>query len=84
MPIIRTIAPFVAGVGRMPFLRYSVYNLIGGASWILIFLFSGYWLGNVPFFKNHFSLIALAIIAVSLLPPVIAWINSRVSKKAAN
>ena len=84
MPIIRTIAPFVAGVGRMPFLRYSVYNLIGGASWILIFLFSGYWLGNVPFFKNHFSLIALAIIAVSLLPPVVAWINSRVSKKAAN
>jgi len=84
MPIIRTIAPFVAGVGRMPFLRYSAYNLIGGASWILIFLFSGFWLGNVPFFKNHFSLIALAIIAVSLLPPVIAWINSRVSKKAAN
>ncbi len=81
MPIIRTIAPFVAGVGRMPFLRYSLYNLIGGASWILIFLFSGFWLGNIPFFKNHFSLIALAIIAVSLLPPVVAWINSRVSKK---
>lgn len=72
MPIIRTIAPFVAGVGRMPFLRYTVYNLIGGASWILIFLFAGFWLGTIPFFKEHFSLIALAIILVSVIPAVVA------------
>ena len=83
MPIIRTIAPFVAGVGRMPLVRYSLYNIIGGASWILIFLFTGYWLGNVPFFKAHFSLIALAIIVVSLLPPVVAAINSRLKKNTA-
>jgi len=83
MPIIRTIAPFVAGVGRMPMLRYSSYNIIGGASWILIFLFSGYWLGNVPFFKAHFSYIALAIIIVSLLPPIIAAINNRARKGRA-
>lgn len=84
MPIIRTIAPFVAGVGRMPMLRYSLYNIIGGASWILVFLFTGYLLGNVPFFKAHFSLIAVAIIIVSVLPPIIAAVNNRVKKKPAN
>lgn len=83
MPIIRTIAPFVAGVGKMPFLRYSLYNLVGGVSWIILFLFAGYMLGNVPFFKAHFSLIGIAIILVSILPPVIAAINNRRKKKAA-
>ncbi len=83
MPIIRTIAPFVAGVGRMPFLRYSFYNIIGGASWIIVFLFAGYWLGNVPFFKAHFSLVGIAIILVSIVPPIIAAIKSRSSKKSA-
>ena len=83
MPIIRTIAPFVAGVGKMPFLRYSLYNIIGGVSWIILFLFAGYMLGNVPFFKAHFSLIGIAIILVSILPPIIAAINNRRKKKAA-
>lgn len=83
MPIIRTIAPFVAGVGKMPFLRYSLYNLIGGVSWIILFLFAGFLLGNVPFFKAHFSLIGIAIILVSILPPIIAGINNRRKKKAA-
>ena len=82
MPIIRTIAPFVAGVGRMPFLRYSLYNIIGGASWIVLFLFAGYMLGNVPFFKAHFSLIGIAIIVVSILPPIIAAINNRRKKSS--
>jgi len=81
MPIIRTIAPFVAGVGRMPFLRYSLYNIIGGVSWIILFLFAGYMLGNVPFFKAHFSLIGIAIILVSILPPIFAAINNRRKKK---
>ena len=83
MPIIRTIAPFVAGVGRMPFLRYSLYNIIGGVSWIILFLFAGFLLGNVPFFKAHFSLIGIAIILVSILPPIIAGINNRRKKKTA-
>jgi len=83
MPIIRTIAPFVAGVGRMPFLRYSLYNIIGGASWIIVFLFAGYWLGNVPFFKANFSLVGIAIILVSVIPPVIAAIKTRSGKKTA-
>lgn len=84
MPIVRTIAPFVAGVGGMPFLRYSIYNLIGGAAWIIIFLFAGFWLGGIPFFKAHFSLIGIAIIVVSILPTIVALINSRVSSKRKN
>jgi membrane-associated protein len=82
MPIIRTIAPFVAGVGRMPFLRYSIYNITGGATWIILFLFAGFMLGNVPFFKAHFSLIGIAIIVVSVIPPIIAAIKSSGKKKA--
>jgi len=83
MPIIRTIAPFVAGVGRMSFLRYSLYNIIGGASWIILFLLAGYELGQVEFFQKHFSLVGIVIIIISLLPPIIAGIKNRASKKAA-
>jgi len=81
MPIIRTIAPFVAGVGGMSFLRYSLYNIIGGASWIILFLLAGYELGQVDFFQKHFSLVGVVIIIISLLPPIIAGIQARVSKK---
>jgi len=81
MPIIRTIAPFVAGVGGMSFLRYSLYNIIGGASWIILFLLAGYELGQVDFFQKHFSLVGVVIIIISLLPPIIAGIQNRASKK---
>ncbi|MGY3213853.1 DedA family protein [Mucilaginibacter sp. HD30] len=80
MPIIRTIAPFVAGVGKMPFGRYTIYNVIGGVTWIVIFLFAGFMLGNIPFFKAHFSLIGLGIIAVSLIPPIVAAVKSKIKK----
>jgi membrane-associated protein len=80
MPIIRTIAPFVAGVSRMSFLKYSLYNIIGGASWIIVFLFAGYFLGNVPFFKAHFALVGVVIILLSIIPPIFAAIKSRMSK----
>jgi membrane-associated protein len=82
VPIIRTIAPFVAGVGRMPFIRYSIYNLIGGTAWILIFLFAGKWLGGLEFFKQHFSLVSLAIILVSVIPAIVAGLSSK-KKQAA-
>ena len=81
MPIIRTIAPFVAGVSQMPFLKYSLYNIIGGAAWIIVFLFSGYFLGNVPFFKTHFSMVGIVIILLSIIPPIYAAIKSRMTKK---
>lgn len=82
VPIIRTIAPFVAGVGKMPFLRYSLYNIIGGASWILIFLFAGKFFGDIPFFKTHFSYVSLAIILISVIPVIYAAVKSRSAKRA--
>ena len=77
IPIIRTIAPFVAGVGRMSFIRYTIYNIIGGASWIIVFLFAGYLFGNLPFFKTHFSFITLGIIVISVVPVIVGLIKSK-------
>ncbi|MDO3644647.1 VTT domain-containing protein [Mucilaginibacter sp. L3T2-6] len=82
MPIIRTIAPFVAGVGKMPMGRYSLYNIIGGAGWIVLFLFAGYELGTVPFFKEHFALIGVAIILISIIPPIYAAVKTGRTRKA--
>jgi membrane-associated protein len=81
MPIIRTIAPFVAGVGRMPIGRYSLYNIIGGLSWVLLFLYGGYLFGNIEFFKKNFSLVAIGIVLIYILPHVLALIKSRFTKK---
>ncbi len=83
VPIIRTVAPFVAGVGHMPFTRYTLYNVVGGVSWILIFLFCGFWFGKVPFIEKNFSLVAIIIILVSIIPPIIAILKSKFSKKEA-
>ena len=83
VPIIRTIAPFVAGVGRMPFGRYSLYNIIGGASWIILFLFAGYQLGQVDFFKNHFSIVEIIIILLSVVPPIFALMRNKTTAKQA-
>jgi membrane-associated protein len=83
MPIIRTVAPFVAGVGRMSFVRYSIYNIIGGLLWIVLFLTAGYLLGNIPFFKKNFSLIALGIVLVSILPPIYLALKQRFGSRKA-
>jgi membrane-associated protein len=82
MPIIRTVAPFVAGVGHMPFGRYSLYNIVGGVTWIIVFLFAGYLLGNIPFFKEHFSLIGIGIIVLSIIPAIIAAFKGGKKKPA--
>ena len=81
LPIIRTIAPFVAGVGRMPFLRYSVYNIVGGTAWVLSFLFIGFFFGNIPVIKQNFTLVVMAIILISVVPPIYAAIKGRAAKK---
>lgn len=83
MPIIRTIAPFVAGVGKMPVARYSLYNIIGGAAWILLFLFGGYLLGNIGVIKSHISLLGLVIILLSVVPAIWAAVKARKAKKQA-
>ncbi len=77
MPIIRTVAPFVAGAGTMRTRTFMMYNFIGGISWVALFLFCGYFFGNVPSVKHNFSLVILAIIILSVLAPVIEWVRSR-------
>ena len=77
MPIIRTFAPFVAGVGKMPYRSFTVYNIAGGATWVLIFLLIGYIFGNIPFVKEHFSYIVISIIFVSFIPVLLALLKGR-------
>jgi membrane-associated protein len=75
MPIVRTCVPFVAGVGRMPYRRFLAYNLAGGCTWVGLFICGGYLFGNVPAVKQHFGLVTLTIIALSLVPVAAAWLR---------
>jgi membrane-associated protein len=68
VPILRTFAPFVAGIGRMAYLRFSAYNLAGALAWVLSLLYAGYWFGNVPVVKQNLSAVILGVIALSLTP----------------
>lgn len=81
MPIIRTFAPFVAGMGRMPTRKFLVYNAFGGILWAGFFFGFGFFLGNLPFFKTHFSMVVVLIVVISLLPAVIGFIKSRFPAK---
>jgi membrane-associated protein len=81
LPIFRTIAPFVAGVGGMPIGRYTRYNVIGGLSWILSFLCLGYLFGNIPIVKNNFTLVIFIIIFSSIIPAVYGVIKPRYKEK---
>jgi membrane-associated protein len=75
VPIIRTFAPFVAGVGRMPYARFQGYNIAGGVSWVMIFVWGGYLFGNIPIVKNNFGIVTILIVVVSVLPVVIAMLR---------
>jgi len=71
VPIIRTFAPFVAGVGKMSYARFLTYNVVGGILWIAAFVFGGYFFGNIPAVKENFTIVIFAIIIISVLPAVI-------------
>lgn len=73
IPIIRTFAPFVAGVAYMTLRRFTVYNLVSGFIWISTLLFLGYYFGNLPIIQNNFSIVVYLIIGLSILPPIIAF-----------
>jgi membrane-associated protein len=77
VPIVRTFAPFVAGVGRMNYSRFITFNLVGGVGWVAIFVFLGYLFGNVPFVKDNFEIVTLAIVLISVLPMVFEYVRSR-------
>jgi membrane-associated protein len=77
IPIIRTFAPFVAGIGTMSYQKFASYNVIGGIAWVGSFLFLGYFFGGIPVIKNNFTYVIFGIIFVSILPPIIELIRGR-------
>jgi len=85
VPIVRTFAPFVAGIGAMTYLRFLAYNVIGGVLWVAVCLFAGYFFGNLPIVKKNFSLAIIAIVILSVMPAVVEYVrHRRESKRAAS
>ncbi len=83
MPFIRTFAPFVAGIGKMTYFKFMIYSLVGSVMWVALFLFGGYYFGNISVVKENFSLVIIAIIVISLIPAAISYIHSRKGSKAS-
>lgn len=83
VPLVRTFAPFLAGVGRMGYRQFAIYNVTGGVVWIFSFILLGYFFGNQPIVKKNFSLVVLGIIVLSVMPAVLEIVKARFSKKAA-
>jgi len=83
VPIVRTVAPFAAGVGQMSHLRYQFYNVAGSALWVLLLVPAGYFFANVPIVKANFSAVIIGIIIVSVLPAVIEFVRERARARAA-
>ena len=83
IPIIRTFAPFVAGIGTMKYRKFIAYNVIGGIAWVAVFTFLGYFFGNIEFVKKNFELVIFAIIFISFIPPVLEVLKARKEGKEA-
>ncbi|KKS85715.1 MAG: hypothetical protein UV60_C0006G0067 [Parcubacteria group bacterium GW2011_GWA2_43_11] len=81
VPIVRTFAPFIAGVGKMNYVKFVYYNAVGGLVWVFGFTLLGYFFGNIPIVKDNFSLVILAIIALSVVPVIVEYIKARKSNK---
>ena len=77
LPLFRTFAPFVAGIGAMSYAKFTIFNLVGATAWVVSLCLGGYWLGNLPWVKQNLSLLIVGIIVVSLLPVAIGWLRHR-------
>lgn len=77
IPIIRTFAPFVAGIGKMRYGYFITYNVVGGIVWTGLFIFGGYFFGNLPFVRDNFSIVIIAIVIISVLPGVVEYLRGR-------
>ncbi|HBA53272.1 MAG TPA: DedA family protein [Syntrophorhabdus aromaticivorans] len=84
IPIIRTFAPFVAGIGSMTYWRFISYNIIGGVVWVGLCIFAGHYFGNLPVVKENFSLVIVAIVVISILPGIIEFLRHRFGGTQAN
>jgi membrane-associated protein len=82
VPIVRTFAPFLAGVAGMSYRRFLSYNLVGGCLWIALLVYAGYLFGNIPWVKDNLSLIVIAIVVVSLLPAISTFVRERRAAKS--
>lgn len=80
IPIIRTFAPFVAGIGEMTYSHFIFYNVIGAASWVTLFVFGGYFFGGLPFVKDNFTIVVITIIAISVLPGFVEFARDKIKK----
>ena len=77
LPLFRTFAPFVAGIGSMSYARFTLFNLIGALAWVVSLCLAGYWLGNLPWVRANLSLIIVGIIAFTLVPVGIGYLKSK-------
>lgn len=84
VPIVRTFAPFVAGVGTMSYRQFILFNVIGGFLWTVLFIFGGYFFGNIPIVKENFEFVILGIIFISVLPMFIEWYRGRKQTSASS
>lgn len=84
VPIVRTFAPFMAGVGRMPYWRFLSFNVFGGLGWVLSMTFAGYFMGGVPFIRKHFEFVVIGIVVISVLPVIVHYLQSRRETSATN
>jgi membrane-associated protein len=82
LPLFRTFAPFVAGIGSMPYGRFFLFNLLGGTGWVFALTFLGYWFGNLPWVKQNLTLLIVGIIVVSLLPALAGYLKHRMAASA--
>ena len=77
VPIVRTFAPFVAGVGKMSYGKFAMFNVIGAITWVAVLIYAGYFFGNIPIIKNNLTLVIFSIIGLSLLPVVVEFLRAR-------